>query len=531
MSREPLGQSAKRNIDGAAQDRRICGSGEMATLICEFDWTSTPLGPISAWSETLLTTVNIILSAEIPIQIFWGPEMVTIYNDALIPTLDDKHPKALGQQGREVWKEAWPAVGGQLESVLRQGKSVNFKNVFLPLLRNGVLEDMYWDYSYSPVFDPDGDVAGIFNVAHNTTAAVLIRQQLAVVAERHRQVLEATTDAVVGVDRNWIMTYLNPKAEQMYASNMNIVGRNIWETFPDSVYEGSPFLEHYHRAMDQGIPGSFEAHYPDPLNLWLRLEVYPTKDGIVLFSRDISEHKRTSQALLQTEKLAAVGRLAASIAHEINNPLESVTNLLYLARRTDDTAELHDYLDTAERELRRVSVISNQTLRFYKQSTNAIPITCQELFESVLSIYQGRLVNSRVYVEKRKRARHPVECFDGEIRQVLNNLVGNAIDAMHPAGGRLLVRSRDATNWKTGQRGIVLTVADIGHGMPRQTLSKIFEAFYTTKGIGGTGLGLWVSKEIANRHGGSLGVRSSQKEGRSGTVFALFLPSDAVIRQ
>lgn len=242
------------------------------------------------------------------------------------------------------------------------------------------------------------------------------------------------------------------------------------------------------------------------------------------------EQARTEKALLQTEKLAAVGRLAASIAHEINNPLESVTNLLYLASSSPSLSDVREYLGTADRELRRVAAITNQTLRFYRQSTDAKEVTCNELFESVLMIHHGRLMNANVSVEKRKRAKWPVRCFDGEIRQVLNNLVSNAIDAMYPRGGRLLIRSRDGRDWKADRKGIVLTVADTGTGIAPQALRKLFEAFYTTKGIGGTGLGLWVSDEIVERHGGSLRVRSSQRDGCRGSVFTVFLPYEAVVR-
>ncbi|HEU4634633.1 MAG TPA: ATP-binding protein [Edaphobacter sp.] len=242
------------------------------------------------------------------------------------------------------------------------------------------------------------------------------------------------------------------------------------------------------------------------------------------------EQAGTEKVLLQTEKLAAVGRLAASIAHEINNPLESVMNLLYLANGSDSVAEIRGYLEIADSELRRVAAITNQTLRFYRQSTEAREVTCDDLFESVLTIHHGRLKNARVIVEKRKRAKRAVRCFDGEIRQVLNNLVGNAIDAMSPKGGRLILRSRDGRDWKTDRKGIVLTVADTGTGISPQTLQRLFEAFYTTKGIGGTGLGLWVSEEIVSRHGGKLRVRSSQKEGRRGSVFTVFLPYNAVAR-
>ncbi len=239
---------------------------------------------------------------------------------------------------------------------------------------------------------------------------------------------------------------------------------------------------------------------------------------------DITLAKQSHAALIQNEKLAAMGRLAASIAHEVNNPLESVTNLIFLARATDTLESSRDYLELADRELRRASAITNQTLRFYKQSTDPIQVASENVLSEVLAIYQGRIVNSRIQVEKRFLNRRPIVCFDGEIRQVLSNLVGNAIDAMHPSGGRLLVRSREGRHWTTGRPGVVLTLADTGHGMSAQSVAKVFEAFYTTKGLGGTGLGLWVSKEIIDRHHGCIRLRSSQNQPHRGTVFQLFLP-------
>ena len=143
-----------------------------------------------------------------------------------------------------------------------------------------------------------------------------------------------------------------------------------------------------------------------------------------------------------------------------------------------------------------------------------------------MTLYEGRLRNSSVVVEKRKLAEHPISCFEGDIRQVLNNLVGNAIDAM-PRGGRLLLRSRDATDWRTGRKGLVMTVADTGTGIPADSRARLFEAFYTTKGFNGTGLGLWISKDIVERHHGRLLFRSSASPSTHGTVFSLFLPFDS----
>ena len=254
---------------------------------------------------------------------------------------------------------------------------------------------------------------------------------------------------------------------------------------------------------------------------------------------DITQRKLTEEALVRSEKLAAVGRLSASIAHEINNPLEAVTNLLYLSREAESLGEVKSYLDTAEQELLRVSAICSQTLRFHRQSTRPGLTACEDLFTSVLSIYQGKLRNYPIAIEKRMRATKPVRCFEGEIRQVISNLVGNAIDAMAPGAGRLLLRSRDATLWSDsggnssseGTRGIVLSVADTGPGMSGHTARRAFEPFFTTKEVAGTGLGLWISKEIVTRHNGAMRFRSSQRPGRSGTVFTVFLPFEAADRE
>jgi PAS domain S-box-containing protein len=246
--------------------------------------------------------------------------------------------------------------------------------------------------------------------------------------------------------------------------------------------------------------------------------------------RDITDRKLAEEALIRSEKLAAVGRLASSIAHEINNPLESITNLLYLARFAEDLDQSREYLALADAELRRVSAITSQTLRFHRQATRPTEVTCEDLMSTALDILRSRILNANVKVEKRKRATRPVLCFEGEIRQVVSNLIVNAIDAMHPTGGRLLLRSRTGQDHATGRAGLVITIADTGTGMPSDTLTKIFEPFYTTKGIAGTGLGLWISKEILDRHQGHLRVRSSQRRGRSGTVITLFLPFEAVAR-
>lgn len=245
---------------------------------------------------------------------------------------------------------------------------------------------------------------------------------------------------------------------------------------------------------------------------------------------DITDRKKAQDALIQSEKLAAVGRLTSSIAHEINNPLEAIANILYLLRDMDHRSEVRKYLDLAEQELFRVSAITSQTLRFPKQSASPSEARCEDLIDSVLSLYRGRITNSHIEIERRERARRPVRCFEGEIRQVLSNLVGNSIDAMRETGGRLIFRCREARDARSGRSGIVITIADTGIGMSDMTEEKAFQPFFTTKGISGTGLGLWISKEIIDRHHGRLKLKSNQRPGHSGTTITMFLPFETAPR-
>jgi len=577
-------------------------------------------------------------------------------------TADEAKGKPLSHVFHIVNETTRQPVESPADKVKLTGSIVGLANHTVLIAKDG--RNTAIDDSGAPILDDNGDLSGIVLVFRDIEEKRTAERERDRITDRLSQVLDATTDAIVGVDRNWVMTYLNPKATELYAAQQQVLGRSIWEAFPDAVYEGSPYVEHYNRAMNEKISSGFDAYYPEPLNLWLHIDVYPTPEGIVTFSRDVTEERTARQelkekseqaerqraeiesvyrtapiglalfdttdfrylrlndrqaeffalkpeqivgrtltemapigglkelfeqvlqgepvvnfplegellnrpgehrywtvsyypvlaadgtvqaitaasleitqqkkaelALIQSEKLAVVGRLAASIAHEINNPLESVTNLLYLAEQSADLAETKTYVQTAERELRRVSVIANQTLRFHKQSSSPQEISGAQLISSVVSMFQSRIVNAGIDVEERVHADRPVRCFEGEIRQVLSNLVSNAIDAMHPrSGGRLLLRSRVGRDWTTNRPGLVITVADTGSGIPASTRARIFQPFYTTKGINGTGLGLWVSSEIIDRHHGTLHLRSNEKQGHSGTVFTMFLPFDAVSR-
>lgn len=244
---------------------------------------------------------------------------------------------------------------------------------------------------------------------------------------------------------------------------------------------------------------------------------------------ETTQRRQAEEAMRKTEKLAAAGRLAASIAHEINNPLEAVTNLLYLlGHQPSLDAEARGYAELAQRELGRVAQITQQTLRFYRQSTQPTSAKLGEILDSVLLLYHARIESTHVQVTCTYEPTGELLAFGGELRQLFANLVGNAVDAM-PGGGRLLIRVSHGRRWDGDEsvEGVRVTVADTGHGMTEEVRRRIFEPFFTTKEATGTGLGLWVSEEIVLKHGGQMRVRSRTAE-PSGTVFAVFFPYDAV---
>lgn len=243
---------------------------------------------------------------------------------------------------------------------------------------------------------------------------------------------------------------------------------------------------------------------------------------------EVTNQKKAEAALVQSEKLAAVGRLASSISHEINNPLEAITNLLYLIGLDAELPDnLRAYVNAAQNELSRVCQIATQTLRFHRQAVRATRVTAADLVDAVLKLYAGRLFNSGVTVEASYASATPIFCFENDIRQVLNNLIANSIDAMRQ-GGRLVIRAHDAKHYcaehPEGIDGVRIAIADTGNGMSPTVRARIFEPFYTTKDLNGTGLGLWISQDIVQRHQGHLTFRTTEDPVHHGTVFSLFLP-------
>ena len=418
------------------------------------------------------------------------------------------------------------------EKVRRLNTAVSLENHTILVRKDGT--EIPIDDSAAPIRNRDSSLLGVVlvfrSVAERRQAANLIRQS----QQRLNSIYNTTLEYIGILTVDGKVLEAN-RASLEFAGNTreDLVGKYFWDC---PWFTGTPRMPEAVRtavqaaAAGQSTRTEMALIRPSGETIHFDFSLTPVVDseGNVIYlvpeSRDITELKRAQHALVQSEKLAAVGRLASSIAHEINNPLEAVTNLLYLSRNHSASPEVQEYLKLADHELRRVSVIANQTLLFHRQPSNPEPTHAADLFSTVLTIYEGKLHNSAISVETNYRTNQPVVCFAGDVRQVLNNLVGNAIDAMSKQGGRLLIRSNVSRDWSTNTKGIVFTVADTGSGITRDDASRIFEPFFTTKGIGGTGLGLWISKEVVSRHNGTLNVRSSVAPNGSGTVFRFFLP-------
>jgi len=336
------------------------------------------------------------------------------------------------------------------------------------------------------------------------------------------EALEHIPEVFFTFNREFRFTYMNAAGSALEARlKKTLMGGTLWEMFPEL---SNTLVEAQLRfAMSQQVSTEFEYYY-EPLQTWFQCHAYPLPgEGIILYARDNTEERKTEQALRRSEQLAAAGRLAASIAHEINNPLEAITNLLFLAKLDTGVPEnTRALLEMADKELQRLSHITARSLKFYRQRTAPTLSSLDELIESVLFFHETEVKTREIALDRRYRKTPPILCHPGEVQQVLTNLIRNALDALAPQG-RLVLAVRPATD-RDSRAGVVVTVADSGSGMDQAMLDRLFHPFATTKGDRGTGLGLWVSKGILDKHHARIWVRSQPDRG---TVFRFFLPHKA----
>ena len=352
--------------------------------------------------------------------------------------------------------------------------------------------------------------------------------------EWFRVTLSSIGDGVIVTDDQGNVSFLNPVAERLTGASLEETrGKKVGDVFPVfSETANVPEENPVDRILAQGTAGGLPSHSSlkrrNGQLLPIEASAAPIKDdsgkliGAVLIFHDASRERNFQDVLRRTEKLAAAARLAATVSHEINNPLEAVGNLIYLARRNSGLPEaVREQLQLAEQELARVSHITRQTLGFYRESSSPTSIDIREVVESTLKLYSNKLQHKQIRVCLGFGECPPIVVLGGEIQQLVSNIISNAIDAL-PSNGILQVESSLAR--LTDGKSIRLTIEDNGPGIAPENLDRIFEPFFTTKQDVGTGLGLWVCKEIAERHGGTVQAFSKSENGSTGAVFTVLLP-------
>ena len=350
--------------------------------------------------------------------------------------------------------------------------------------------------------------------------------------EQIAAIVESSEDAIYSATPDGTLTSWNHGAEQLYGYRAEeAIGHSIYITVPpERAHETRLHLEIVGRG-ESVKSRQTERRRKDGSLVSILLSVSPLRNrkgqviGGSAIARDITAQLRAEDAVRCSEKLAAAGRLTSAVAHEISNPLEAITNLLYLTRRDPGRADQH--LKMAEREVQRIANIAQQTLGFVREVSEARRLNVSSTLDEVLQLYNLKLIGKNIRTTPELEEGCEIHGFPGELRQLFSNLIVNAVDAMRQ-GGALRLRVTKAREWsKRGHAGVRVVVADNGCGIPAELRDRVFEPFYTTKQDSGTGLGLWLSEGIVRKHGGEIRMRSCTRPGQSGTVFSIFLPDNA----
>jgi len=459
---------------------------------------------------------------------------VTLMNAAAVEATRWTNEQANGQPLEKVFRiineDTRETVESPVAKVLRAGGVVGLANHTVLVRRDGT--EIPIDDSGAPIRDKNSEIAGVVLVFRDITerreSEEALRQSNAS-RLRLAAIIDSADDAILSKDLDGIISTWNEGASRTFGySPDEMLGQPILRLIPKELQheeveilrkiKAGERIEHYETRRTKKNGDIVE----------VSVTISPIRDesgkiiGASKIARDISNRKRVERLLIQSEKLAATGRMAATIAHEINNPLESLVNLIFLARQdSEPERKVHDYLLTAERELERVSHIARQTLGFYRDTTSPKELHLHELIENVLSVYSSKLISAGITIDKQFDDQRKVLVRKGEILQVFSNIITNAADAMRQ-GGVLSISTRQIAS-STGD-GIQTTIRDNGVGIRQEHLTQIFEPFFTTKGDVGTGIGLWVTKQLIETCGGEISVASSTEIEHSGTTVTIFIP-------
>ena len=449
--------------------------------------------------------------------------VVTSWNKAAERILGYTEQEIVGQSITRIIPPDMRDEETRILARLRDGERIShFQTVRMK--KNG--ERINVSLTISPIRDQYGNVVGAAKILRDITEQMLIEKA----ASRLAAIVESSEDAIISKDLNGVIASWNQAAERILGYTAHeIVGQSILLIIPPDLREEET------QILAKLVAGERIEHFQTVRmkkggeRIEVSLTISPVKDrqgrivGAAKILRDITQQKRLEGALHTSERLASVGRMAATIAHEINNPLEAVTNFVYLARHDPGLPQnVRHYLNCADQELSRVAHIAQQTLGFYRDSSCPALLVVSEVVDDVLSIYERKFRYKKLRIERRIESGLTICSLEGELKQVLSNLLMNAIQASRD-GGKIIVHARASRHHKSGRSGARITIADNGSGISRKDREKIFSPFFTTKKDLGTGLGLWITRELLEKTGGHIRFRSRNSE-PSGTVMSIYIP-------
>ncbi|MBB3226489.1 PAS domain S-box-containing protein [Luteibacter sp. Sphag1AF] len=537
----------------------LIGGGDMGRRTRAFDWAATPLGPPGQWPQGLKTATRLLLGTQHPMFIWWGDELIQFYNDAYARSLGpEQHPSALGARGRECWAHIWPIIGPQIEQVMDNRGSTWNENQIVPILRHGVLEDVCWTYSFSPINEvtAGNGVGGVLVVCAETTEFVLEKQRhearaetmerrfATAVAERDvlADVVEATDDMIQVLDMDFRILAANHAHADSFERLFGMRPQpgdhllRILDAFPEAQARIS---KHWTRVLG-GEDFAIREQYEDPQGEQIiydaRFSAMRAPDGRQLgayviardATRQVMDEARLLEAedrIRQTQKIEALGQLTGGVAHDFNNLLTVVAGGLDMIDQPMPEERRQRMLGAMRQAVERGAGLSRQLLAFSRrQQLRPEPIDLATQIGGMRELLERSLRGDIEVSIRVAEDTWPIEVDAGELELAILNLSVNARDAM-PEGGKLVIEANNTSGDERAELPgdlVHLTITDTGSGMSAEVLRRVFEPFFTTKGMGkGSGLGLAQTYGFVRGSGGAIHVDSRPGVG---TTVAMIFP-------
>ena len=451
------------------------------------------------------------------------------YSDALrMPDAD-----IIGKRVPEVMGKLYDQIRPRLDRAYA-GERVSYE---LTMPERDGEADRFYTVSYEPRRE-SGEVAGMIVMVVDITERKRAEESVRASEERWATTLQSIGDAVISTDAAGRIMFMNEMAQKLTGWTLEEVqGADLSGVF-NIVQEGTrlrpenPVSKVLRLGKVVGLANHTLLIRRDGTEIPIEDSGAPIRDrqnrieGVVLVFHDVSEQRQIQKTIRESDRLATTGRLAATIAHEIHNPLDAVGNLLYLIQQGSRETETRNFAALAAEELQRVTQMTQQMLTFQRESAKPTKVKIREVLDNIFALFERQIHAAGARVSAEIDYEGEVRALPGELRQVLANLIGNGLEALQDGQGRLRVRAYASKDRRRGGSGLRVVVADNGCGIPDEIREKIFDPFFTTKGESGTGLGLWIASGIIEKYGGAIRVRSTTREGRSGTCFSLFFPSE-----